>query len=1474
MLDRIGMAKNSKYVSLQSKNAFIFEKNEKKQKRYVDSILISLICLLLIVVPSFAAPATPNDNWKIVFDSGMDIPFNYSTSFTPKVWVYNQGGNPVSTATVSYTYFNVNDNSQISTGTATNNGGGSYSGPAINMPNYAGKYINVLFSVTAGSNILREQHVFFAGQSNAAHGALWKIEVFNTSTGPSWDGTNQQKIYMKLYSDAGTPYRNNLNTPTIAVWNSTGASVISATAMTYEEDGVYSYTIPGYANGDYYFEIYNRWASRQVTGSSSRYTATYAGLYLEANNTQSDESLPQIDSVNRKPYFPVDDDYVNVTAHALDNFNITSATLYYTINNQTVQTRPMVKQTGLEYNAMLNPYLLEDNVRYRVEVNDGTNTVSSPWYMYNVQDHRGSANMSHSFMSHPAYWFGYSRQANLAVADRGGDTNYDGVYSTTEKDGVAYLAVTQSYPYFKDMTRIKVQSLIMDETGKPIQHLTNVKAWLSNNKTQPPGTHNREKTMTEVAGESGVYNVTWEGSPDVPGTAYIWNDDAKAIWGQYISGEVYSVYIDINGDGQPEENITWLAYNIGDTYWGSSENGRNFNDHANLEQSSSCSRSRCHNAMSGTRRVDGEPNCADCHGVYKNADNGVWPVEKGSGVTEDSILYGNSTGHPRQDNNNVTTCGDETCHNVAWGTSPSGTLPVEIPGYPAGTRLNGTFNAKYPNPIQCAEHHDYKGSKIPVEEGHNKMVACKYCHGGSHSNNKLLSYNVSINGTNTSNVNRGTPGYVGTGGINGSGNYAGNCYTGCHKVQVEHSLTGKPGGAAENKFVPCDECHKDFNNAPMHQESLFPYDNRSTCGACHQDQGTISAYNTTNGLTLNPPRIPNPQTHAQQTGFRWNNTGLRPYWVENENSCRYCHGRSYNEAYGLGRIRSFMGNNEINGTINSTSYWCSACHVNTSTQNYTNMVNIFNYSFGVVPPEITNSTWASNRAGYVDHQADGSIGVNRTLNATYNDSRCFECHGGSLSIDVKMDRLQHQVSASGTTEDTTPPASVTALGETATAETSITWSWTNPSDSDFDHVEVYLDSVFKTNVTSGTYTATGLNASTTYTIGTKTVDTVGNVNASMVTDPATTASDATPPSSVTGLGETATGETSITWSWTNPSDPDFDHVEVYIDSVFKTNMTSGTYTASGLNASTTYTIGIKTVDTTGNVNSTTVTDSAITSADATPPASVTALGETATGETSITWSWTNPSDSDFDHVEVYLDSVFKTNVTSGTYTATGLNASTTYTIGTKTVDTTGNVNATTVSDSANTTASGDTTPPTSVINLANVSYAQNYINWTWTDPQDQDFDRVMVYLNGAFQNNVTKGVQYYNASVSPGTYTIGTRTVDATGNVNTTMVTHTATTILPSVRYINGSVIDSVTKTAIPGVTVSINTSLPTMTNETGFYSFTVTEGTFDLSAKLDPTYNANSSIIVSTIGSAVVIQDIELVKKPTGTISGIVSNG
>ena len=90
----------------------------------------------------------------------------------------------------------------------------------------------------------------------------------------------------------------------------------------------------------------------------------------------------------------------------------------------------------------------------------------------------------------------------------------------------------------------------------------------------------------------------------------------------------------------------------------------------------------------------------------------------------------------------------------------------------------------------------------------------------------------------------------------------------------------------------------------------------------------------------------------------------------------------------------------------------------------------------------------------------------------------------------------------------------------------------------------------------------------------------------------------------------------------------------------------------------------------------------------------------------------------------------------------------------------------------------DVTPLASISNLHNTTYAPIYINWSWTNPADGDFNHTMVYINGLWEENVSSLLNYYNATgLSPNTNnTISTRTVDTSGDVNQTWVNHSAWT--------------------------------------------------------------------------------------------------
>jgi len=86
--------------------------------------------------------------------------------------------------------------------------------------------------------------------------------------------------------------------------------------------------------------------------------------------------------------------------------------------------------------------------------------------------------------------------------------------------------------------------------------------------------------------------------------------------------------------------------------------------------------------------------------------------------------------------------------------------------------------------------------------------------------------------------------------------------------------------------------------------------------------------------------------------------------------------------------------------------------------------------------------------------------------------------------------------------------------------------------------------------------------------------------------------DLTAPDSVSGLVLTGRTDKSLTWSWANPNDADFAYNIIYLNGVNILNTNASTYTANSLKADTEYTIRINTIDFSGNVNLTDISNSA------------------------------------------------------------------------------------------------------------------------------------------------------------------------------------------------------------------------------------------------------------------------------------------
>ncbi|MDL5503949.1 MAG: hypothetical protein QSU88_12135, partial [Candidatus Methanoperedens sp.] len=148
----------------------------------------------------------------------------------------------------------------------------------------------------------------------------------------------------------------------------------------------------------------------------------------------------------------------------------------------------------------------------------------------------------------------------------------------------------------------------------------------------------------------------------------------------------------------------------------------------------------------------------------------------------------------------------------------------------------------------------------------------------------------------------------------------------------------------------------------------------------------------------------------------------------------------------------------------------------------------------------------------------------------------------------------------------------------------------------------------------------------------------------------------------------------------------------------------------------------------------------------------------------------------------------------------------------------------------------DTTPPASVNNIVATS-TPLYINWTWSDPSDSDFNHVEVYIDGAFMSNVTKGLQFFNASYfAPNlTHTISTHTVDNFSNVNSTWVNNSATTS-SSYTYVSNFLNDT-------GVVSSFDNSRNASDGAVSVFEEVNVSGSYQLNVTTNTTEIPDSSI-------------------------------
>lgn len=178
--------------------------------------------------------------------------------------------------------------------------------------------------------------------------------------------------------------------------------------------------------------------------------------------------------------------------------------------------------------------------------------------------------------------------------------------------------------------------------------------------------------------------------------------------------------------------------------------------------------------------------------------------------------------------------------------------------------------------------------------------------------------------------------------------------------------------------------------------------------------------------------------------------------------------------------------------------------------------------------------------------------------------------------------------------------------------------------------------------------------------GTYTVEAnASNTNGSAARTWTWTVTNSPGPDPVSGLTVAGRGTTWINWTWTNPTSGNFNYTIVIINSTFQTNTSNNSYNYTSFGVGTSNnTISLQTVDTSGNVNSTVVSN---TSSTLNTPAgnnvvvslasnlNVTFSQTSGEGNTSVSIASTNLNPHSFSKVGNYYDIQF-TGSSSGNIT--------------------------------------------------------------------------------------------------------------------------------------------------------------------------------------------------------------------------------
>ncbi|MGB0295162.1 MAG: fibronectin type III domain-containing protein, partial [Flavobacteriaceae bacterium] len=326
-------------------------------------------------------------------------------------------------------------------------------------------------------------------------------------------------------------------------------------------------------------------------------------------------------------------------------------------------------------------------------------------------------------------------------------------------------------------------------------------------------------------------------------------------------------------------------------------------------------------------------------------------------------------------------------------------------------------------------------------------------------------------------------------------------------------------------------------------------------------------------------------------------------------------------------------------------------------------------------------TWtdASDNVGvtgydvYVDGELDGS-----TTSTSYSLTGLSP--ETSYSVAVRAKDAAGNESGEGSTSFTTgafvdsqAPTQPTNLSSSNETTTSADITWEPSTDNvGVTGYNVYVGGTLNGTTASTSYSLTGLDPATTYSVAVEATDAAENTSTQASIEVTTLSPpDEEAPSTPTDVAASNITDTSADITWTDASDNvGVTGYDVYVDGELDGSTTSTSYSLTGLSPETSYSVAVRAKDAAGNESgegSTSFTTGAFVDSQApTQPTNLSSSNETTTSA-DITWE---PSTDNVGVTgyNVYVGGTLNGTTASTSYSLTGLDPATTYSVAVEATD--------------------------------------------------------------------------------------------------------------------------------------------------------------------------------------------------------------